>query len=340
MQGIDVDKVSRWLVDNIGGASEPFTFDLIAGGRSNLTFRVTDATGVRYVLRRPPLGHVLATAHDMAREHRIIAAVGRTGVPVPRALGLCTDTDVNDAPFYVMSHVDGEVLDNADKAALLDPSLREKTSHHLIDVLAELHAVDVDEVGLGDLARREGYIERQLKRWRTQWENSKTRELPAIDEVEARLSRHVPAQQGVVIAHGDYRFGNCLTDVKEGRIAAVLDWELCTLGDPLADVGYLGVYWSDGPSSALRANDPTPAGGFPSYSSLVERYARTTGRDVSEIDYYVAFSCWRLAVISEGVYARYLHGAMGQQEGIDLSNMKLGPEGLAERALEAVRRLA
>ncbi|MFZ9385108.1 MAG: phosphotransferase family protein, partial [Ilumatobacteraceae bacterium] len=302
VQGIDVDKVSRWLVDNIDGATAPFVFDLIAGGRSNLTFRVTDARGSRYVLRRPPLGHVLATAHDMAREHRIIAAVGRTGVPVPRALGLCTDTDVNDAPFYVMSHVDGEVLDSADKAALLDPSLREGASHHLIDVLAELHAVDVDAVGLGDLARREGYIERQLKRWRTQWENSKTRELPAIDEVEARLSRHVPSQQGVVIAHGDYRFGNCLTDVKQGRIAAVLDWELCTLGDPLADVGYLGVYWSDGPSSALRANDPTPAGGFPSYASLVERYARTTGRDMSEIDYYVAFSCWRLAVISEGVY--------------------------------------
>ncbi|MEY3679578.1 MAG: hypothetical protein RL547_190, partial [Actinomycetota bacterium] len=144
VQGIDVDKVSRWLVDNIDGATAPFVFDLIAGGRSNLTFRVTDARGSRYVLRRPPLGHVLATAHDMAREHRIIAAVGRTGVPVPRALGLCTDTDVNDAPFYVMSHVDGEVLDSADKAALLDPSLREGASHHLIDVLAELHAVDVD----------------------------------------------------------------------------------------------------------------------------------------------------------------------------------------------------
>jgi aminoglycoside phosphotransferase (APT) family kinase protein len=247
---------------------------------------------------------------------------------------------VNDAPFYVMSHVEGEVLDSADKAALLDPSLREQASHHLIDVLAELHAVDVDAVGLGDLARRDGYIERQLKRWRTQWENSKTRELPAIDEVEARLSRSIPPQQGVVIAHGDYRFGNCLTDVKNGRIAAVLDWELCTLGDPLADVGYLGVYWSDGPSSALRANDPTPAGGFPTYASLVDRYARTTGRDMAQIDYYVAFSCWRLAVISEGVYARYLHGAMGKQDGIDLSNMKLGPEGLAERALEAVRRLA
>ena len=339
IQGIDVQNVNAWLGANIEGLVAPVEFTLIAGGRSNLTYLVTDAAGHKYVLRRPPLGHVLATAHDMAREHRIIAAVGRTGVPVPRALGLCTDEAVNGAPFYVMSHVEGEVLDSAEKADLLAPELREAASHHLIDVMAELHAVDVDAVGLGDLARRDGYIERQLKRWRSQWENSKTRELPAIDEVEKRLSAHVPAQQGVVIAHGDYRFGNCLTDVKRGRIAAVLDWELCTLGDPLADLGYLGVYWSDGPSSALRANDPTPAGGFPTYASLVDRYARTTGRDVSGVNYYVAFSCWRLAVISEGVYARYLHGAMGKQEGIDLSTMKLGPEGLAERALEAVRRL-
>jgi len=339
VQGIDVDKVSAWLVDNIDGARAPFSFDLIAGGRSNLTYRVTDAEGTRFVLRRPPLGHVLATAHDMAREFRIIAAVGSTKVPVPRALGLCTDESVNGANFYVMGFVDGVVLDSADKAAALPTDLRPAAAHHLIDVLAELHAVDVDAVGLGDLARRDGYIERQLKRWSTQWENSKTRDLPEIDEVVRRLSSHVPRQQGVVIAHGDFRFGNCLTDVSSGRIAAVLDWELCTLGDPLADLGYLGVYWSDGPSNALRANDPTPAGGFPPYRDLVDRYANNTGRDVSGVDYYVAFSCWRLAVISEGVYARYLHGAMGKQEGIDLSTMKLGTEGLVQRALEAARSL-
>ncbi len=339
VQGIDVDKVSAWLVDNIDGARAPFSFDLIAGGRSNLTYRVTDAEGTRFVLRRPPLGHVLATAHDMAREFRIIAAVGSTKVPVPRALGLCTDESVNGANFYVMGFVDGVVLDSADKAAALPTDLRPAAAHHLIDVLAELHAVDVDAVGLGDLARRDGYIERQLKRWSTQWENSKTRDLPEIDEVVRRLSSHVPRQQGVVIAHGDFRFGNCLTDVSSGRIAAVLDWELCTLGDPLADLGYLGVYWSDGPSNALRANDPTPAGGFPPYRDLVERYAKNTGREVSGVDYYVAFSCWRLAVISEGVYARYLHGAMGKQEGIDLSTMKLGTEGLVQRALEAARSL-
>jgi aminoglycoside phosphotransferase (APT) family kinase protein len=339
IQGVDIDKVSAWLTANIDGAQAPFSFSLIAGGRSNLTYKVSDANNVGYVLRRPPLGHVLATAHDMAREHRIIAAVGQTGVPVPKTLGVCTDESVNGAPFYVMAFVEGEVLDSAEKAAKLDPSLRIEASMNLIDVLAELHAVDVDAVGLGDLAKREGYIERQIKRWSTQWENSKTRELPEIDEVVRLLSSKVPQQQGVVIAHGDFRFGNVLTNVQNGRIAAVLDWELCTLGDPLADLGYIGVYWSDGPSSALRANDPTPAGGFAKYQDLVDRYAKTTGRDVSGVDYYVAFSCWRLAVISEGVYARYLHGAMGKQEGIDMNAMRAGVDGLTMRALESIRRL-
>lgn len=340
VQGIDIDRVSAWLQANITGAVAPFTFDLIAGGRSNLTFRVTGADGTRFVLRRPPLGHVLATAHDMAREHRIIAAVGTTDVPVPPALGVCTDDTVNGAPFYVMAFVDGVVLDSPEKASLLTPAQRVTAAEHLIDVLADLHAVDVDAVGLGDLAKREGYIERQVKRWSTQWEQSKTRELPAIDEVAARLRERLPVQQGVSIAHGDFRFGNCLVDTQQGRVAAVLDWELCTLGDPLADVGYLGVYWFDGEAGNLRSNDPTPGGGFPPYAHLLERYANRTGRDLSDIDYYVAFGCWRLAVISEGVYARYLHGAMGNQEGIEIESFKTGTEGLAERALAAVRRLS
>lgn len=336
---IDPDRVTRWLVEHIPGAVAPFRFDLIAGGRSNLTFRVTGADGARFVLRRPPLGHVLATAHDMAREHRIIAAVGTTGVPVPPALGLCTDLEVNGAPFYVMGFVDGEVLDSVEKAALLPYELRRPASEHLIDVLADLHAVDIDEVGLGDFAKREGYVERQVKRWSAQWEGSKTRELPAIDEVAVRLRERMPVQRGTSIAHGDFRFGNALVDVQQGRVAAVLDWELCTLGDPLADVGYLGVYWYDGEAANVRANDPTSAGGFPSYADLLERYATRTGRDLSGIDYYVAFSCWRLAVISEGVYARYLHGAMGEQD-VDISQFKVGVDALAERALAAVRRLA
>jgi aminoglycoside phosphotransferase (APT) family kinase protein len=338
VQGIDHDRVSAWLAVHVEGATPPFRFELITGGRSNLTFLVGDDADRRYVLRRPPTGHVLATAHDMAREHRIISAVGRTPVPVPRTLGLCEDDSVNGAPFYVMEHVEGVVLDSPERADALPLELRRPASEHLVDVLADLHAADVDEIGLGDLARRDGYVERQLKRWTTQWAGSKTRELPAIDEVATRLAARVPVQQGVAIAHGDYRFGNCLTDVGLGRIAAVLDWELCTLGDPLADLGYLGVYWV-GADGQGRHNDPTSAPGFPSYAEVVERYASRTGRDVSGIDYYVAFSCWRLAVISEGVYARYLHGAMGgQADPAVLDQFRQGTEDLADTALAAVRR--
>ena len=336
MQGINEQHLEKWLDANIAGAQGPYSYLLIAGGRSNLTFHVTDANGLQMVLRRPPMGHVLATAHDMEREHRIMSAVGRTDVPVPRTLGVCADNDVNGAPFYVMSFVPGVVLDSPEKGQQLPENLRTTASEHLIDVLAELHAVDVDAVGLGDLAKREGYVERQVKRWSTQWANSKTRELPAIEEVAERLARKIPVQHGVAIAHGDYRFGNCLTDIRTGRIAAVLDWELCTLGDPLADLGYVGIYWTDPGMPLTRTNDPSGLPGFCTFDHLVDRYATKTGRDVSNIAYYQAFASFRLAVIAEGVYARYLHGAMGDQE-IDLEPMKLSVDNLAESALKALK---
>lgn len=336
MQGIDEEKVGAWLDANIDGATGPYSYSLIAGGRSNITFRVTDAHGTEMVLRRPPLGHVLATAHDMAREHRIISAVGTTGFPVPRTLGLCTDPEVNGAPFYVMAFVPGTVLDSPDKGRLLPEHLRTTAAENLVDVLADLHEIDIDAVGLGDLAKRDGYVERQVKRWTTQWANSKTRELPAIEEVADRLARDIPVQQGTAIAHGDYRFGNCLTNVEDGTIAAVLDWELCTLGDPLADLGYVGVYWTDPGMPTLKFNDPSGLPGFCTFDHLVERYANRTGRDVSRIGYYRAFGNFRLAVISEGVYARYLNGAMGDQE-IDLSTFRIAVETMAESALDALK---
>jgi aminoglycoside phosphotransferase (APT) family kinase protein len=319
--------------------------ELIAAGMSNLTYVVTPRGGSAddaVILRRPPTGAVLATAHDMAREHRVISALGPTPVPVPPALALCTDESVNGAPFYVMGFVDGVVLDSPQKAESLDAAIRRRASEDLIDTLAELHAIDIDGVGLGDLAKRDGYIERQLRRWRRQWADSKTRELPAIDEVAERLAARVPLQRDAVIAHGDFRFGNCLTDPVAGRINAVLDWELCTLGDPLADVGYLGVYWTDPGTGGGRANDPSGGAGFPTYAELLERYARRTGRDLAGIDYYLAFQSWRLAVISEGVYARFLHGAMAQSEAVgadQLAAFKAGTEQLAGAALDAVRRL-
>lgn len=338
LRGIDDERVTAWLAEHVAGSTPPFAFELIAGGHSNLTFKATDADGRRLVVRRPPLGHVLATAHDMSREHRIVSALGPTPVPVAPTFGLCEDEEVNGAPFYVMGFVDGVVLDHPDKAAALSLPARRAAGDDLIDVLAALHAVDVDAVGLGDLARRDGYVERQLRRWAKQWEASKTRELPAIEEVQRRLVAQVPEQHGTAIVHGDYRFGNCLVDPATGSIAAVLDWELCTLGDPLADVGYLCVYWTDPGEEPSRASDPTAAGGFPTQAELLERYSRLTGRDLSGIDFYVAFSSWRLAIISEGVYARYVHGVMAD-ETADVDGFKQGVEQLAESALDAARRL-
>lgn len=336
--GIDLPNVTRWLDANVDELEGPYSFTLITGGRSNLTFKGVDGNGVEFVLRRPPTGNVLASAHDMVREHTIISAVGSTPVPVPQTLGVCHDVEVNGAPFYVMSFVDGVVLDAQEKALDMSIEQRRAAGEHLIDVLADLHAVDIDAVGLGDLAKREGYVERQVRRWTGQWEKSKTRELPAVDDVARRLAAQIPEQQGVTIAHGDYRFGNCLVDTSAARVVAVLDWELCTLGDPLADLGYLGVYWSDPGESQDRPNDPTGIPGFPTYAELLERYSSRTGRDVSGIGYYVAFSSWRLAVISEGVYSRYIHGAMGDQE-IDpavLDAFKVGVERLADSALSAL----
>jgi aminoglycoside phosphotransferase (APT) family kinase protein len=268
----------------------------------------------------------------MLREHRVVSALEPTPVPVTPILGLCRDKSVNGATFYVMEWVSGIVLNSADRAEVLPQSYRASASDNLIDVLADLHSVDIDQIGLGDLGRREGYVERQLRRWTKQWNDSKTREVPAVEEVALRLAQEVPQQLRSSITHGDYRFGNCLIDGNSGRVAAVLDWELCALGEPLADLGYLGVFWNDRATGHALLSDPTSAGGFRSYSDLLERYACRTGQNLDNIGYFVAFSSWRLAVIAEGVYARYLSGAMGDQE-IDLVDAKARVERLADHAL-------
>ena len=332
MIGINRPAVTAWLGAHVEGIEPPLRFELLAGGHSNLTYRITDSAGRRLVLRRPPMGALLSTAHDMVREHRLVSAISGTTVPVPPALGLCTDVGVNEAPFYVMGYVEGIVLDAPSAADGMAPATRKALGENLIDVMSELHAVDIDAVGLGDLGRREGYIERQLRRWAQQWQSSKTRELPAIDEVERRLRQRIPAQQSAAVVHGDYRFGNCLVAPNAGRITAVLDWELCALGDPLADLGYLGVYWTD-EGEQPRRPDVTAAGGFPPYSHLVSRYAIRTGRDVSAVPYYRAFSSWRLAIILEGVYARYLQGVMGDAE-MNPDRFRVEVEQLSQSALE------
>ena len=289
IKGIRRDRVTEWFRDHVDGVEPPLAFSLITGGHSNLTYRVEDAVGALYVLRRPPLGAVLATAHDMAREHKIISGVGQTDVPVPPALGLCEDEEVNDAPFYVMGYVSGVVLVSAgDAEKHFDPAQRREIGLHMIDVLASLHAVDPDRVGLGDLGRKEAYVARQLRRWHTQWENSKTRELPAMDIVYEALQSDIPEQQGSGIVHGDYRLGNMITG-SDVRIAAVLDWELCTLGDRMADVAYLLNHWAEPgeapPTSRGATQSPSVADGFPGRAELSDRYLERAGFDLSRIEY-------------------------------------------------------
>jgi aminoglycoside phosphotransferase (APT) family kinase protein len=273
---------------------------------------VTGADGADLVLRRPPLGHLLASAHDMGREHRIISALAATPVPVPGALGYCADPEVTGAPFYVMSFVDGHVLrDREAVESTLTPDARRLTAASLVETLATLHAVDLDAVGLSDLARHEGYIARQLKRWYGQWQQSKTRDLPAVDRVHDRLAAQIPEQGPATIVHGDYRLDNTMVST-EGRVVAVLDWEICTLGDPLADVGLLHVYWTGpGDDTSAWTGTATTAPGFPDRAELLSAYAAASGRDLSTIDFYVAFAHWKLACILEGVYARYRAGARG-----------------------------
>jgi len=340
VQGIDAAAVTAWYEQHVPGARPPLAFSLITGGHSNLTYKVVDAAGRATVLRRPPLGAVLATAHDMGREHRIVAALGPTDVPVPPALGLCEDEAVNGAPFYVMDFVEGFVLTDARSTAdLFDEAERGRIGRSVIDVLVALHRVDPDAVGLGDLGRKEAYLARQLRRWWGQWEKSKTRELPEMEQVHAALQERMPEQVGATIVHGDYRLGNMIAS-RDARIAAVLDWELCTLGDPLADLGYVLNNWAGPGESEVGAGgaamSPTAAGGFPGREEFLAAYAEATGRDVSAIDYYRAFQYWRLAAIIEGVLSRYLKGVMGG--GADTSVFRAQVDGLARAALDLLER--
>ncbi|MGA9275997.1 phosphotransferase family protein [Ilumatobacter sp.] len=338
ISGVDVDRVSSWLADNVDGAIAPFSFQPITGGHSNLTMTVTGNDGRRFVLRRPPLGHVLASAHDMEREHRIVSGLRDSDVPVPPIGGLCLDEAVNGTPFYVMEFVDGHVLRDAEaSAAALDEASRANASRSLVDTMAKIHSVDLESAGLDQLGRHEGYIARQLKRWYSQWNQGKTRDLAAVDRVHDRLIERIPEQGPATIVHGDYRLDNCMVDDR-GDVVAVLDWEICTLGDPLADLGLLQVYWT-GPNddhSAWTGSATNPIG-FWDRAQLADRYAEVTGRDLSQLDFYVAFAYWKLACILEGVYSRYLGGALGEQDPASLDAFKVQVDNAAasaERRLE------
>ena len=330
MQGIELAPVTAWARERIPGLTPPLEFLLIAGGHSNLTYKFVDDRGEAYVLRRPPLGHVLESAHDMGREHRIVSALADTDVPVPPVHGHCDDAAVNGAPFYLMRYVDGLVAHDAAAVADMPPDERRALGRHVVEVLATLHGLDPDAVGLGDLGRREAYLARQLRRWSKQWTATQTHEVPEMEESERLLRENMPEQIGASIAHGDYRLGNMI--VGGGRIRAVLDWELCTLGDPLADLGYLLNNWMQ-PGESGAAAAPTGAGGFGSREEVCAAYEEATGRDLSAIHYYRAFSHWRLAAIAQGVYKRYLVGAMGESRGVDLGQQNESINARARTAL-------
>jgi aminoglycoside phosphotransferase (APT) family kinase protein len=332
--GLKRDGLEAWFAANASECTPPLEFERIAGGLSNLTYRVQDAAGRRWALRRPPLGKRLGSAHDMGREHKVVAALAASEVPVAPVVGLCEDEAVIGAPFYVMEFVEGPVLRGLAEAELFpDHADRQAIGMRVAETLATIHAVDPDAAGLGDLGRKEDYVARQLRRWQGQWEKSKTRELATIDRVHDSLAARIPPQGPATIVHGDYRLDNMILTAT-GEVAAVVDWELCTLGDPLADVGTLMAYWPERGEQQLRLGEPANlAPGFPSREELAARYAERSGRDLSELGYYLALGYWKLAIILEGVYARYLGGGYGEvDEGVHAFRV------LVERLADAAER--
>ncbi|MEV0906452.1 phosphotransferase family protein [Streptomyces hokutonensis] len=305
--GLDLDGL-RGLLDRErpGLVTGPLSGRLIEGGRSNLTYAVTDGTA-KWVVRRPPLGHVLATAHDMKREHRVISALHPTDVPVPNPVLLCEDDEVLGAPFYVMEFVEGTPYRTADELVPIGPERTRGAVLELVDTLVELHAVDPAEVGLADFGRPEGFLDRQLRRWGKQLAASRNRELPGVEELHAALGRRLPTSPTPTVVHGDYRLDNVLIG-EDDKIKAILDWEMSTLGDPLTDLGLLVMYSIplELPNSPISTTASAP--GHPAPAELIERYAARSGRDVSSVAWYTAFAWFKLAVILEGIHYRYTLG--------------------------------
>jgi aminoglycoside phosphotransferase (APT) family kinase protein len=340
--GYDPPRVEAWIAGHVAELAPPLRWTRLEGGHSNLTYLLTDARGRQAVIRRPPLGELLPKAHDMAREWALISALGKTAVPVPRALGFCADVSVIGAHFYVMGHIDGHPLYSAaDAERWVAAPLRRTLAHAFVDVLAELHSVDPDGVGLGELGRKDDYIARQLKTWYRSWnasiEPAKMDDARAHDLQKFFLA-HVPPQGPARIVHGDYGLHNTLVG-HDGRIAAVVDWEISTLGDPLADLGYALNQWAEpGDAPSVRGVPPTTLPGFPTRRELAQRYAERTGRDLSLLDYYVGFNRWKSAAIVHGVYARYLEGKKST-EGVDLPGLKASIHRSLQLAEEAVQRL-
>ncbi|MEV0337090.1 phosphotransferase family protein [Nocardia sp. NPDC050717] len=308
LPGLDLGRLGPWLRATVPGVGAELTGQVLAGGRSNLTYTVGDGTS-SWIVRRPPLGHVLATAHDMAREYRVMAALRQTSVPVPAMYALCEDAEVIGAPFYVMELVDGRPYRHAAELADLGPRRTRAMSAALVDTLADLHAVDPAAVGLADFGRPEGFLTRQVSRWKKQLDASRTRDLPLADELHALLAADVPAESTVGIVHGDYRLDNVLVDDRD-RPAAVIDWEMATLGDPLTDLALMVVYGRLAEQLGRNAvvADATSAPGFLTEDEIIARYTARSDRDMSRFGFYLGLAAFKLAVIIEGIHYRFLHG--------------------------------
>ena len=327
--GLRLAPLHQWFTDNIEGfdSSAPLVADLLAGGRSNVSYRLTDASGRAYVLRRPPLGHVMPSAHDMLREHRVLSGLNSVSYPSPRTLGLCDDESVIGAKFMVMDFVDGRVVADQTDASTLTAVQAGTISRNLVHTLAQLHQVNPEAAGLQELGRPEGYLQRQAKRWGEQWELTKTRELPELNELHAWLTEelsHLPADLPTSIVHGDYRIDNVILDTTTFDIKAVLDWEMSTLGDPISDLAITLVYWSQA-TDTLRAAIPvaehvTEGPGFWTREQVLTEYLAVTGFAADHLDECVALACFKLAVIMESIHKRNLAGLqLGAASGTDNS---------------------
>ena len=306
LPGLDLDRFAEYFDKACPGeVTGPLTGELVAGGKSNLTYVVGD--GVQeWVVRRPPLGHVLATAHDMSREYRVMSALRETNVPVPRTFSLCEDESVIGATFYVMERVHGTPYRRADQLLPLGPERTRTISRRTVETLAALHNVDPATVGLADFGRPEGFLERQVRRWRKQLDASRSRDLAGADELHALLARSIPAAQPPAIVHGDYRLDNLLVDV-EDQVGAVIDWEMATLGDPLTDVALMSVYQRLAGRGGSVA-DASTAPGFLGVEETIALYAEQTGRDVAAMGFYLGLASFKLATILEGIHYRHVQG--------------------------------
>jgi aminoglycoside phosphotransferase (APT) family kinase protein len=330
--GLDLGRLGAWLPGAVPGACSELTAKLIAGGNSNLTYEVTDGTGT-WIVRRPPLGHVLATAHDMAREYRVMTALRPTGVPVPRTFALCEDPGVLGAPFYVMEKAAGRPYRYVADIAPLGRERTRAISQSLIDVLAALHQVDPAAVGLAGFGRPEGFLGRQVSRWKKQLDASYTRDLPAVGELHARLAADIPAESAVGIVHGDYRLDNALVD-GTGRITAVIDWEMATLGDPLTDLALMVVYGRLAEALPGTVVDASSAPGYLSEGEIIDRYAAVSPRGLSRFGFYLGLASFKLAAILESIRYRYVHG---HSVGEDVGHLGEAVHPLLDRGLTAIK---